>query len=294
MSAPYYTTGQNSASGSPYRPGTADGSWDQSRPSTLGETRQDMYAQLPSDSTSSQLRPEPLQPTQQAAVGGVQMGAYLGQNVVTPRQSAFSRDQIDGPAHFGAPGGMDSFDHGTQGVMPADTPRAAHFGGSSVFDPSKMSMAGAHTFAHATTSAWPNAMQQHSDAAAYSRYAYPTQTGTSSWSNPGGMSMSHNVIYDTSSSSANTSPNRSQTYYDMSGDQFDHSAYGSHIGAHTYPMYGASTSKMGGSGAYVASSQSEYPPEEIDSMLNQVSTLYKTANTKKMAEFYRDKWARMW
>ncbi|KAJ1020628.1 hypothetical protein NDA16_004021 [Ustilago loliicola] len=259
----------------------------------MGETRQDLYAQMPADATSSQLRPEPLQPTQQAAVGGAHMGAYLGQNVVTPRQAVFPRDQIDGSAHFGAPEAMDGYDHGAQGIMPADTPRAAHFGGSGAFDASKMSVAGAHTFAPTTNSAWPNTMQQQSDAAAYSRYAYPTQAGASSWLTPGGISMSHNVIYDTSSS-ANTSPNRSQTYYDMPGDQFDHASYGSHMGAHTYPTYGASTSKMGSSGAYIASSQPEYPPEEIDSMLNQVSTLYKTANTKKMAEFYRDKWARMW
>ncbi|SAM81597.1 related to RFX1-major transcriptional repressor of DNA-damage-regulated genes [Ustilago bromivora] len=296
MSAPYYT-GQGSASGSPYRPGTADVSWDHSRPSTVGETRQDMYAQMPADgSTSSQqLRPEPLQPTQQhAEVVGGQMGAYLGQNVVTPRQSVFPRGQIEGSSHFGVQGAMDSYDHAAQGVMPADTPRAAHFGGGG-FDTSKMNMAGAHTFAPATNSAWPSTFQQHSaDATAYSRYTYPTQTGSSSWSTSAGMSMSHNIIYDTCSSSANTSPNRSQTYYDMSGDQFDHSNYGSHMGSHTYPMYGDSTSKMGSSGAYISASQPEYPPEEIDSMLDQVSTLYKTANTKKMAEFYRDKWARMW
>lgn len=129
---------------------------------------------------------------------------------------------------------------------------------------------------------------------AYNRYAYPSQTGSSSWASPAGMSMSQSVIYD-SSSSANTSPNRSQSYYDMPSDHFDHAGYASHMsGSHTYPMYGASTSKMGVSSAYIAAPQPEYQPDEIDSMLNQVSSLYKTANTKKMAEFYRDKWARMW
>lgn len=286
MSAPYYT-GQTSASGSPYRPGTADSSWDQSRPSTMTDSRPDLYAHMTTGATSSQLRPEPLQSTQQSAMGGAQMGSYLGPNVVTPRQSAFPRDQVDSSSQFGTTAAMDGFDHGTQSVMPTDTSRAAHFGASS-----GISVGSQHTFA-ATSSTWPTTMQQQSDSIAYHRYAYPTQTGTSSWSNPGSMSMSQNVIYDTSSS-ANTSPNRSQTYYDMSSDRFDHSGYTSHMSSHTYPMYGASTSKMGSSSAYVSASQPEYQPEEIDSMLNQISTLYKTANTKKMAEFYRDKWARMW
>lgn len=253
------------------------------------ETRPDMYAHMTAATASSQLRPEPLQPTQQSVIGGPHMGVYLGPNVVTPRQSAFPRDQVDSGSHFGTAATMDGFDHGAQGVMPTDTPRAAHFAGGS----SGMSVGSQHTFASTASSTWPTTMQQPSDAVAYNRYAYPTQTGTSSWSTPGAMSMSQNVIYDTSSS-ANTSPNRSQTYYDMSGDHFDHSGYSSHMGSHTYPMYGPSTSKLGGSTAYVAASQPEYQPEEIDSMLNQVSTLYKTANTKKMAEFYRDKWARMW
>lgn len=291
MSGPYYT-GQSSASGSPYRPGTADGSWDQGRVSNMGETRQDLYGHMPAGTVASQARPEALQSTQQPALGGAQMGVYLGQNVVTPRQTAFSRDQLDGASHFGTMGAMGTYDHSTAGVMPTDTPRAAHYGGSSTFDASKMSMGSAHALNSATSSTWPT-MQQTSDSAAYNRYAYPAQTGTSSWSTPGGMSMSQNVIYDTSSS-ANTSPNRSQTYYDMSSDHFDQSGYASHMGAHSYSMYAPSSSKMGSSGNYISASQPEYQPEEIDSMLNQVSTLYKTANTKKMAEFYRDKWARMW
>ncbi|CDU25828.1 related to RFX1-major transcriptional repressor of DNA-damage-regulated genes [Sporisorium scitamineum] len=300
MSAPYYT-GQASASDSPYRPGTADSAWEQSRPSTMGEARPDLFAHTataaaPSSSSSSHFRPEPLLPSQSPAIGGSQAGAYLGANVVTPRQTAFPRDQMDAGAHLSTPGAIDSFDHGVQAMVPTDTLRAAHFGSSSAL------VGPQHTFAHATSSAWPGTMQhqhqqQHqqpqSESMTYSRYAYPSQTGSSAWASPAGMSMSQSVIYD-SSSSANTSPNRSQTYYDMSSDHFDHAGYASHMGSHTYPVYGASTSKMGASSAYIAAPQPEYQPEEIDSMLNQVSTLYKTANTKKMAEFYRDKWARMW
>ncbi|CBQ72496.1 conserved hypothetical protein [Sporisorium reilianum SRZ2] len=307
MSAPYYT-GQASASDSPYRPGTADSSWEQSRPSTMGEARPDLFAHSASGvasttTSSSQFRPEPLLPSQSPAIGGSQAGVYLGANVVTPRQTAFPRDQMDAGAHFSAPGAMDSFDHGVQAIVPTDTPRAAHFGGGS--SSSSALVGPQHTFAAAASSGWPSAMQQQphhphphpqqqqSESMAYNRYAYPSQTGSSSWASPAGMSMSQSVIYD-SSSSANTSPNRSQSYYDMSSDHFDHPSYASHMGSHTYPMYGASSSKMGASSAYISAPQPEYQPEEIDSMLNQVSTLYKTANTKKMAEFYRDKWARMW
>ena len=294
MSLPYYAD-EASVSSSPYRPGTADGSWGQARGSIASsETQQDYYAHLPSaGNTSSQLRPEPLQPAQQSAMGSSQIGVYLGPNVVTPRQSTFSRDQVDGAAHFTATGTIDDFSHGAQNVMSTDTPRAAHFGGNGVFDPSKMSPSNSQGFGSTTSSTWP-AMQQPSDHSAYARYAYAAQSHPGPWSASPGMSMSQNVIYDTSSSSANTSPNRSQNYYDMSGDQFDHGGYASHMGSHAYSTWGSSASKAGGSGAYMSASQPEYQPEEIDTMLNQVSTLYKTANTKKMAEFYRDKWARMW
>nr|CDI53067.1 putative protein [Melanopsichium pennsylvanicum 4]SNX84584.1 related to RFX1 \ len=286
MSVPYYT-GQTSSFDSPYRPGTADNSWEQSRSSSIGDERPELYAHMTAGTTSSLPRPEPLQPTLQSAMGGAQMGVYLGPNAVTPRQSAFPRDQVESETHFGAAGGMDGFDHCGQGVMPTDTPRAAHFSAAST-----MGMGAQHAFA-TTHHTVPTNMQQSYDTAAYNRYGYPAQTATSSWSAPEGMSMSQNVIYDTSSS-ANTSPNRSYTYHDVSGDHYNHSGYTSHMSSHTCPIYGPSTSKLGAASAYVPASQPEYQPEEIDAMLNQVSTLYTTANTKKMAEFYRDKWARMW
>ena len=165
-------------------------------------------------------------------------------------------------------------------------------GANPTFDASKMAVGAQHTFSSATASTWPAAMQQQqSDPIGYSRYAYPTQAGTSSWHAGGEL---QNVVYDTSSSSTNANLSRSQPYYEMSSDHFDYGSYPSHMGTHSYPLYGPSTSKVAGSTAYMAATQTEYQPEEIDSMLNQVSTLYKTANTKKMAEFYRDKWARMW
>ena len=300
MSAPYHT-GQVGSSDSPYRPSTADSAWEQSRPSTMGEARSDFFAHTATgavssiSSSSSQFRSEPLLASQPSAISTAQTNGYLDANVITPRQGAFPRDQMDAGTHFSTPGAMDTFDHGVQHIVPTDTPRAAPFGTSGAV------VGAQHSFAPATSSGWPSALQQHqqqqhqpqSDSMAYSRYAYPSQTGASSWASPAGMSMSHSVIYD-SSSSANTSPNRSQTYYDMSSDHFDHSSYASHMGTYTYPTYGPSTSKIGTSSQYMAAPQPEYQPEEIDSMLNQVSTLYKTANTKKMAEFYRDKWARMW
>ncbi|SPO26080.1 related to RFX1  len=225
----------------------------------MADNRPDLYAHMTTGATSSQLRPEPLQSTQQSALGGAQMGSYLGPNVVTPRQSAFPRDQVDSSSQFGTTAAMDGFDHGTQSVMPTDTPRAAHFGASS-----GVSVGSQHTFA-ATSSTWPTTMQQQSDTMAYHRYAYPTQTGTSSWS-----TLAACPCRKTSSTTLRPPQTPAQT---------DHRP---------------STSKMGSSSAYVSASQPEYQPEEIDSMLNQISTLYKTANTKKMAEFYRDKWARMW
>ncbi|TKY86542.1 hypothetical protein EX895_004691 [Sporisorium graminicola] len=311
MSAPYYSGQASTSSDSPYRPGTADSVWEQSRSSSMGEARPDLFAHTttgaaPSSSSSSHFRPEPLLPSQSSAIGGSQAGVYFGANVVTPRQTAFPRDQIDAGAHFSTPGVMDSFDHGVQAMVPTETPRAAHFGGGS------SALVGTpHTFAAPTSSAWPSTVQQQqqqqqqqhqhqqhpqqqqSESMAYNRYAYPSQGSSSSWASPAGLSMSQSIVYD-SSSSANTSPNRSQTYYDMPKEQFDHTGYASHMGSHNYPMYGTSTSKMGPSSAYISAPQPEYPPEEIDSMLNQVSTLYKTANTKKMAEFHRDKWARVW
>ncbi|KAF6767258.1 DNA-binding RFX-type winged-helix domain protein [Kalmanozyma brasiliensis GHG001] len=289
----YGYAGQASASGSPYRPGTADSSWEQSRPSTMGEARPDLFAHAAPSSTPSQLRLDSLPASQSSTVGGTPADVFLGANAITPRQTTFSRGPMEVGPHFATSGAMDSFQHGVPAMVPSDTPRAAHFGSTS----SSSTLVGTQpTFASPThPSVWASPVQQQSESMAYSRYAYPTQTGAGSWTTPGGMpmSMSQSVIYD-SSSSTNTSPNRSQAYYDVSGDHFDHSGYSSHMASQTYPMYGPSTSKMGSAGAYVAAPQPEYQPEEIDGMLNQVSSFYKTANTKKMAEFYRDKWARMW
>ncbi len=294
MSLPYYA-GQPSVSSSPYRPGTADSSWEQSRPSTtMGDARPDLFAHTAPGTAPSQLRLEALPSSQPSATSNGPADLYLGSNAITPRQGSFSRGQIDGGAQFATTGAMNSFDHSVPAMVSTDTPRATHFGNSGG------TLAGSQpTFASPThPAAWASPVQPQTDTMTYSRYAYPTHTGTSSWAAQSGMplSMSQSVIYDSSSSSTNTSPNRSQTtYYDMSSDPFDPTGYSSHMASHAYPMYGASTSKIGGAGAYMAAPPPpEYQPEEIDSMLNQVSSLYKTANTKKMAEFYRDKWARMW
>ncbi|GAC95296.1 hypothetical protein PHSY_002871 [Pseudozyma hubeiensis SY62] len=289
---PYYT-GQAGSSDSPYRPGTADSSWEQPRPSTMEHARPDLFAHMPPVSTSSsQHRPEPVQASQHQSVSDSAQNLYLGANVITPRQTSFPRDQIDAGVQFSTVGATDGFGHNVQALMPADTPRAAHFGNSS--NSNAGAMVGAqHSFAPVASAAWPSTLPQQPDSMGYSRYAYPSQTSSGSWASQTGTSMSQSVIYE-SSSSTNASPNRSQTYYDLSSDHFDHSGYASHMNTHSYPMYGASTSKLGGTNAYMSAPQPDYQPEEIDSMLNQVSSLYKTANTKKMAEFYRDKWARMW
>lgn len=286
MSLPYYAD-EASVSGSPYRPGTSDSSWGHGRQSTAGESQQDYNLHVSTAGPSSHLRPEAFHSAQQSAMGGPQANVYLGANSVTPRQSTFSRDQVDSGLQYPTEGPLSSFGHGAPNAMSTDTPRAASFSSSGGLD-----AAGHHSFGSVASSGWPN-MPQTADASAYNRYVYAAQSYPGPWSTPSNMSMSQNVIYDTSSSSANTSPNRSQAYYDMSSDHLDHVGYSSQMGAHGFSMYGASSSKMP-SGSYLSSSQPEYPAEEIDNMLNQVSTLYKTANTKKMAEYYRDKWARMW
>ena len=274
----------------------------------MEHARPDLFAHAPAAPLSlSYPRPEPLQASQTSAMGGSQTGNYLGANVVTPRQAFFSRDHIDASAQFPTMDTMENFAHNTQTTMPAAMPRAAQFGSgsgsgigigggnSSSSSSSSSAVVGSqHTFAPATTTTWSSSMQQQPDSIAYSRYAYPSQAGANPWATPGVTTMSQSVIYD-SSSSTHTSPNRSQTYYDMpSSEHFDHASNAFHTGTHMYPVYGPSTSKIGGPGTYISAPQPEYQPEEIDSMLNQVSSLYKAANTKKMAEFYRDKWARMW
>lgn len=261
-------------------------------PAVVDQARMDAHAYSSTDVRYSSLhRPEHLQSLQPSSV--TSHGAFLsGSNATTPRQSAFSRDQVDraGQSPVAMPQSMYASSSSTSSM-----PSAVRFGyfdaaDSGLTDDTGTGLGGGSLASAASSSAWHHSSMSSSTASAH-RSAFvgmPTSAqGGYGSAETMGYPTSNTFAYDTSSSESN-SPNRPQQYYDVTGAQL------SYPQSSGYAMpYGSSSRGM------VAHAYGTLPPvdistSDIDAMLNQISTLYKTANTKKNAEFYRDKWARIW
>lgn len=135
---------------------------------------------------------------------------------------------------------------------------------------------------------WPS-FSSHFPVPDFGRSVYTTMPPTASYSSEAITGIPSAQLTYESPSSTNVSPTRTPNYYDMSSGAFSHS---------NHPQYafheGAPSSEGSMTNPYGMMPSPQFQGQDVEGMLEQVSQLYKNANTKKMAEFYRDKWARMW
>ncbi|EPQ29285.1 uncharacterized protein PFL1_03040 [Pseudozyma flocculosa PF-1] len=282
------------------------------RPSsqTLEDSRMDFgsYASSSSGSdfryASSHHRPDALPSLQPPSTGSSQMSLLFGSNATTPRQSAFTREQIDRPpqlslamSQYGSASGAANQTSSSSSAMPM---RMSYFdggvgtmasgdmsGGASFSDPSRSMQLPAASSSSLATSSTAAAWQQSSlHRTSYNSLGSSSQSGYAS-SDAGGMMLPSSTAFAYDSSSENNSPIRPPGYYDASSA----AGHVSYAGPHSYASaYGSKGLEQ----AYGGGHPSEVSITDIDNALSQISTLYKSATTKKNAEFYRDKWARIW
>ncbi|PWY99910.1 hypothetical protein BCV70DRAFT_206878 [Testicularia cyperi] len=261
--------------------------------SNMGQFKQDFPVLSLSGRHAQFQRPDQLQTLQPTVASGSHMGMFMSSNATTPRQSNFPRDQVDRTPQQSGP----TLQQDAANVAPSEPLRLGYMPGSDTGASQQASMSAAQRYA---SWAWNSAPSHFTTtSAAYGRPMYtgmPMSTSLPPSEALMGMSTSH-LGFD-ATSSTHTSPQRMPHPYESAA---------SHMGApssYGYGYYGVGSASSSASSSskslipqqdgYVPMGQLEYSAGDIDSMLGQVSTLYKNANTKKMAEFYRDKWARIW
>ncbi|KAN0064460.1 hypothetical protein ACQY0O_002085 [Thecaphora frezii] len=282
-----------------------------SRPAGTYDYQQSRYSQMMEDSRmdfgsyatsgsdfryASHHRPDPLPSLQPpSGAGSSQISLLSSSNATTPRQSAFARDQVDRPPQLSlampqSMYGSANPSSSSSSTMPAQM-RLSYFdsgagpmtandlNGTSFADPSRPVQL------PSSSSPAPAAWQQSSlHRTAYHAIGSSSQSGYAS-SDAGGMMLPSTATFAYDSASESNSPIRPPGYYDAAGTHF------SYAGSHSYAsMYGG----KGGMDQGYTGSHAEVSTTDIDNALTQISALYKSATTKKNAEFYRDKWARIW